>query len=471
MKSLKTFHTNKTPKIAPSYQNNHKQFESKAPKSNPLPLLYHTFVKKSIVKLIIALILGILPLLSPTISAFAAPDSVELDFFDVNKIYYYDPSGDEGEDCVTSMGNNTNYKGEQVLTDAQMQLLEANKPFYEKSAEKYQIPWQILAAIHYREFGLNRNNPGNGDGPYQILSSNHPPGLNSDADFQAATDEAAAFVVNLLGGRDVSDPNVVKSIFFAYNGTASTYINKAIAMGFSQEEAHNGEGSFYVMNRYDEQRDPTSPKMSPLWPGRYVADYTYDPSSVEYNFGAYTVFAALGGEEGRVICSGGSGGGNQDINATAIELAWPDRTHAISDPNPAYRKALSTVPFGGICGGASCDVYVATVLHYSGADKDVPCCGVCSMLPYFANSSKYEEIQNLGNTSNLQPGDVLINCHGAGTETEHIELLVKLDNGGADSFRIASASYCKANGARTADYAIPYYHNAADGYRVFRLKK
>lgn len=153
-------------------------------------------------------------------------------------------------------------------------------------------------------------------------------------------------------------------------------------------------------------------------------------------------------------------GGNGDINKTAIELSWPDRSHAPTDPKTEYRTALQETGvsvLGDACsmGGYSCDAFVATVLRYSGVDPDMPCCGAANQLAYFlSHPEKYEEIPNLGNTSNMQPGDIR-------SSSDHIELLIQLDNG---EYRIASASHCD----RTADHGIGFYPNPA--MRIFRKK-
>lgn len=155
----------------------------------------------------------------------------------------------------------------------------------------------------------------------------------------------------------------------------------------------------------------------------------------------------------------GSSKGNGNINATALALSWPDRSHGIDDPKPAYKTALGIVGFStnsdpNVARGSSCDVFVATVLKYSGVDPNVVCCGASNMLHYFANSSLYEEIPNLGNTSNMQPGDI----RASGS---HVEIYVIDESGNA---KIASAS----NGDRTADHFRGYY--AGPSFRIFRFK-
>ena len=70
-------------------------------------------------------------------------------------------------------GNYTNYAGDQVLTDSQITLLQSNIPIYEQAiqntgAGQYGVNWQFMATLHYQETGLNRYNPDNGQGVYQL---------------------------------------------------------------------------------------------------------------------------------------------------------------------------------------------------------------------------------------------------------------------------------------------------------------
>ena len=95
--------------------------------------------------------------------------------------------------------------------------------------------------------------------------------------------------------------------------------------------------------------------------------------------GAFIIYQALGG------MGSSCGGGNGDINKTALELAWPYEEkgkHDKFDPRPTYKAALANVGLNHygeqwVEIGASCDAYVATVLTYSGVDPDAVkhCCG------------------------------------------------------------------------------------------------
>ncbi len=369
------------------------------------------------------------------------------------------------------MAENVNYAGDQVWSDSELQMIQANRPFYEEAANKYGFPWQVLAVLHSLEHALLRDNPANGQGVYQLYTytaggTNEnaflPAGPISDEEFQRQTDIAASLVSSYGLNSDSDDG--VKRFFFKYNGQAKPYIDKAVAMGFSQEEAMNGEGSAYVMNRFDARRDPTSSGMDPLWPGRYTRDGHYDPSSTTNNFGAYVKYIALGGT-GSGFCSSTS----NDIAEVALTLSWPGlRSHAKDDPKPEYITAMKDVGnyitpcnASGNCApiGASCDIFVSTVMHYSGADMDFPQYGPSTQMAYMAsNTDKYEEVNHGGDIGTLKPGDIFVT-------DGHIFIYVEIDGVPGQ----ASASFNE----RTAEhFESIYFQDTANSrtryYRVFR---
>lgn len=231
--------------------------------------------------------------------------------------------GGPGSMTAGGNGNYTNYAGDKVLTETQIEQLEANIPIYnqaiaETGAGEYRITWQLVAAIHYKETGLSRYNPKNGQGVYQLYSYTGG-GKNRNAFPAASSISADEFlrqtkimlkedlIPKVIGGLNLGNDEDIKSLFFGYNGRSSHYIDKALAMGFNKEQANSGEGSPYVMNRYDAQRDPNSSEMNPNWPGMYVADGEYSPTATTQTFGGYTVYKAIGGASacGGSISSGG----------------------------------------------------------------------------------------------------------------------------------------------------------------------
>ena len=272
-------------------------------------------IKRILLVVMTVVLVGVAP------ASTYALSSEQLDKFAQNGITFYDPDGSSDGGCVTiAGGNNYNYKGDVILSESQLKAVEANRPFYEKAAEKYDFPWQILAVIHEREHGLARHNPDNGEGAYQLhsyvrdkngnLDPNKaflPAGPISDDEFQRQTDIAANIIFEKANSlkADLNTDSGVKKLFFSYNGTSSKYKEQAKKMGFSDEEANNGEGSPYVMNRYDERRDPTvePTKSNGTW-GQIKEDYGPIEYPANKGFGAFVQYVALGGSS--TNCNAGS---------------------------------------------------------------------------------------------------------------------------------------------------------------------
>lgn len=368
---------------------------------------------------------GILPA-----STYALSKS-RLDFFAENNILFYDPdAGSSGFSCT---GDNRNYAGATVWSSAELGAIDANRSVYEEAAAKYNFPWQVLAVLHSIETSLRKYNPTNGQGVYQLYSYTGG-GLNNnrfmpsdsitDEEFRRQTNIAAEVVSGMVG--DLNNENNVKRLFFQYNGASDKYIQKAIQMGFSEEEAKNGEGSAYVMNRFDARRDPTSGEMSAYWPGRYVKDGVYNESSTSEVFGAFVKYKALYGGE---VCSYAGG----SIAETALALSWDGhRSHGKDDPKPEYVEAMKSVGAytrgNGVAPyGASCDQFVGTVMRYSKADMAFPVFGPGVQKAYMeSHPEMYSRIDANGDFSVLQPGDIFVTASGTG---RHIYLYVGIING------------------------------------------
>lgn len=351
-------------------------------------------------------------------------------------------------------GTNKNYAGEQVWTDEQLKVIEQNKSTYEAAAKETGVPWQAIAVVHSLETNLLRVNPGNGQGIYQMYSytgggSNEraflPVGAVDEAEFLRQTKIAAGEMKRIIEaqGLEVGSDDGIKALLFQYNGKAGQYIEKALALGFTEREANLGEGSPYVMNRYDARRDPNSGGMSPLWPGRFVADGVYDATATQYDFGGFVKYVALGGGNGGGYCT--AQGGNMDLNETAIELAWPEAESykSATQATDAYITAMKESgiwaeadPDGdGIWNmaprpmGKSCDMFVGTVVRYSGIDEKFPYT-LGAQKEYLASSDQWEEL-NITDSSQYRSGDIRIEYEGG-----HISIVTEVNG----ELKIASAS-------------------------------
>lgn len=410
-------------------------------------------MKKIIILLCISFIL-----LQPTkVSALKESD---WDMFDINGIYYFDK---DAENCTTSNLSGTIgklYDGNEIISKSDLEKISANRQFYERSAARYGFPWQLLATIHYRETSLRRYNPTNGQGIYQLYSytgggKNSNAFTNfgevSDSEFQRQTDILAELLQKKYGtGLNLKTDDGIKTLLFRYNGTAKSYIAQARTLGYSEQEAARGEGSPYVMNLADAKRDS---RKNSNW--LMIKTDHGKPSSANLIPGAFLIFSSLGGSSGISSCSGG--GGNLSINQTALNLAWNSTGHGIT-PNDNYRNALIETGINRLGDrwsmmGASCDAFVATVLRFSGIDKNFVCCGVSNGGPtsnYVKNSGKFVEVEN--RQGSLKPGDIRL---GAG----HIEIYVEQNGVG----KIASASH----GSRTGEL-LPFYDNSRT-FKAYRF--
>lgn len=421
--------------------------------------------KKSFLACLVAGFLALLPL---SASALSLIDEAKLYFYGMNGIYYYRDA--DGNDCDIESGSNQNYAGVPVWSEAELAAISENKAIYEEVANEYGFPWEVLAVFHSMETGLRRYNPGNGQGVYQLYSytkggtnenSFAPASSISEEEFRRQTEIAGGIISSSVG--DLNNPDNVKKLFFKFNGASSKYIEKAINMGFSREEAENGEGSAYVMNGYDARRDPSSSEMDPAWAGRYVKDGVYDSSSTTQRMGAYVKYEAL---HGNTYCDDGEGGSGifgGDIVETAMLLSWDGKGHGKNEPKPEYVEAMKAVGTyftpcrsNGDCApvGASCDIFVSTVMRYSGADPAFPATGPAVQENYMKSHPEMYTQVMATDTSELQPGDILV----ATDNGRHIYLNL---GGGVQ----ASASY----NDRTGEHYSGVYLTDKSGSRHYNV--
>lgn len=113
-----------------------------------------------------------------------------------------------------------------------------NCPVYTSSADKYGIPWEALAAIHFREGGFNPN--GSVISGREIGAPEPDQGGMVFSSLQESADRAAEVLIGKnsdIVGAPADD--IVKDAMFGYNGRASCY--------------GSPDGSPYVMNLYDEK--------------------------------------------------------------------------------------------------------------------------------------------------------------------------------------------------------------------------
>ncbi len=163
--------------------------------------------------------------------------------------------------------------GETMWKAEQLEQIKANLQVYLEVQAETGVPWEVMAALHDREYGLKVENPSNGQGIYQLYSTGEyfAPGVVSLAEFKHQTILAANFLKgkaldnSRVGGpMDYSNPDKIKDTLFSYNGRAAQYFEQAARLGF----ALGAEGSPYVMNMADDRRNSD---LNPGW-GQILVD-------------------------------------------------------------------------------------------------------------------------------------------------------------------------------------------------------
>ena len=397
---------------------------------------------------------SLIVIFSHPVNTLAFSGKYDAEFFSKNDIFFYNPES-TGVFCTTSAitGENLDYAGREVYNSAEMAQIVANQPFYEQAVSGKSLPWQMLAAMHRRESNLRKYGPANGYGPFQITPSNYKIGDYTDQEFQEAANAAADFMIGKAGGRDLSDPENIKYAFFAYNGMAEVYIQQAKNLGFSDEEAKNGNGSPYVVNKLDDKRDPGT---NPANWGQIKRDY----GSIEYpaneDYGAFVYYAALAGSAGASSngCSSTLSGTIREKIVTIAEREYNLYKTGAMNPGSDFTK-------------------------YTGGAKDQWCAWFASWVYKEAGlqlSSENEgriaavyEIQNIGETSSSfeyhanngsykpQPGDLAI--YG----TEHVNIIVNID-GSSIGGNEGGASYSYYDSSSVSKNTGNGYSSTATGY-------
>lgn len=167
------------------------------------------------------------------------------------------------------------------------------------------------------------------------------------------------------------------------------------------------------------------------------------------------VYRAKGGGPACNSCDQGS----LNINGTAVCLAWPlgtedEAKYPGGSATDAFTKAQAKVAPIHNTGdkaaetGASCDVFVATTVRWSGYDKDYPVYlnGTGQQLEYVQNHPNlwdFKQLEGKGKDE-LQAGDIVMeNCSGTAT-CGHTYIIVE-DEGG--KLYIAAGSHADHYGA------------------------
>ncbi|TDO54641.1 peptidase M23-like protein [Kribbella sp. VKM Ac-2527] len=175
-----------------------------------------------------------------------------------------------------------------------------------------------------------------------------------------------------------------------------------------------GEGPVPEGNAGTQLKATSTPEDAAVAFGRYYERFA---GSDNLNHERYTqrktaarqVFQTFGGG-GEGAAPGGCGAGNGDIAATAKMLAWDTPGHGKDrgDAKPEYAEAMDE--YNGATTDdpySDCGVFVATVMHMSGADPEYPKRSTGVQEDYLRNSGKYDVYDDI-TVDELRPGDILI---------------------------------------------------------------
>lgn len=122
------------------------------------------------------------------------------------------------------------------------------------------------------------------------------------------------------------------------------------------------------------------------------------------------------------------------IDKTARSLAWPygtadsEKAYSTGAPTAEFKKAFDSVYpdrskwSAAPKAGASCDVFVGTVVRASGYDKGAPR-GLTEQVTYYPNSSKFTRL-SISKVSEFEPGDIIIYKKSDGSG--HVNIYVEV---------------------------------------------
>jgi hypothetical protein len=397
------------------------------------------------------------------ILVFCPAVSAQVSTYEQLSTPFYDPNSSDANTCSAGSTVSSSKLPSDVVAN-----INKLKPLYEQASTATGVPWQLLAAVHYRE---NNNDP-NGDlqagnpigGPYSQKSTayetygGYPKSLEQS--MEMAGRQLTALSRSDISGHAVNvpnpDPESIKDTLFSYNGRAQQYYAQAAALGFDPA-TQPYEGSPYVMNNFDDKHKDMK-----------IITHDNGPlDGVDTRYGAYAVYVFLGGGSSQTVSSDGSclsGDAAQNIVATILRYAWPDYHPApYLDTTSAYQAAIQNAKAngeyvgGGDHPGIDCGGFVTRVMRDSGADPNYNQANGDTLVQQAyleAQPEKYEKLTSITGTTDLQAGDIAINDH----HTFIYVGSVKGFNGNS-----ASASY----GGGSGDWRAPMADNDASGFSDF----
>ncbi len=188
---------------------------------------------------------------------------------------------------------------------------------------------------------------------------------------------------------------------------------------------------------------------------RAEASYSHDnwgriTKEVKGKWKKYThqwIYRAKGGGSSTPSCDSNSSG-SLNINGTAVSLAWPYGTekskteYPNGSPTPAFDEAHKKKTPGSsdaaAAAGASCDMFVSTVVRHAGYDRTYPLGNVDNQLNHVQTHPDLYEIQTWsGDKNDVRAGDIVIDGCGSNGCT-HTYIIVEDEK---NDLYIAEASH------------------------------
>lgn len=209
------------------------------------------------------------------------------------------PLGESDEEKEVEIGAELDYQGRTILNTQQIAAIKQNQPVYEEAAEEVGLPWQLLAALHFKTTGLKVENPSNEEGVYQYpanettVTTVYPAGLIDKQEFLEQTKTAAEFLKGSTPTlkSDIKEIEPVKEALYRYLvGSDTIYSTQAKDLGF--DNAY--DGSPEIVNKIDEKRDSTKKDTSTTW-GEYDDESKKLTYPASHTYGAYLVYATISG--------------------------------------------------------------------------------------------------------------------------------------------------------------------------------
>lgn len=278
--------------------------------------------------------------------------------------------------------------------------INKNKESYQQAESQSGVPWQILAALHYRIAQLDPTISTLTGTPLGSVANNE--GLTPGKDFVSdLTLAATQFKTLALSVYNVTVSNT-KSLTTEQLGQAFLAYNAGLLY---RNSGKTYVESPFVVNGLDEKHLGMS----------WVINIDILSGKDSLQVGALTVFQYLGGAFANTTtaraCSGVSVG---SAISTATGLAHP---YAVAngkknpvDAKPEYLKIWTE--YGKKTLISDCGGFVSIVIRSSNIDIKFPVSGTDTILSYLSSNPKYIKVDY----NSLQPGDILLSDNGKSRE-------------------------------------------------------